>query len=172
MLVLAGCDSAGTGNKGYIDGAGTVTEVAKADRGEPVSLDGRTLDGQPISLSDLRGKPVVINVWWSGCPPCRVEQPKLNEVAKKLGSSVHMVGINIRDSSPDNALAYVRSHDVTYPSIYDSSGKALLAFDAGLSPRTVPTTLVLDPQGRVAALISGVVPTELTLLDLVDGLKS
>jgi thiol-disulfide isomerase/thioredoxin len=172
VLLLAGCSSlGGTGDKGYIDGDGSVTEVKAADRGAPFSVEGRTLDGRSLSLDDLRGKPVVVNVWWSGCPPCRAEQPMLNEVAKELGSKARVVGINIRDLSADNAAAYVRSHDVPYPSLYDPSGKALLAFHSGLSPRTVPTTMVLDSEGRVAALISGSVPTKLTLLDLVDGLE-
>lgn len=173
MLLLAGCSSlGGTGDKGYLEGAGQVIEVKAADRGEPISLEGQTLDGTSLSLSDLRGKPVVVNVWWSGCPPCRVEQPDLNAVAKGLGSSAAFVGINIRDLSPDNALAYTRSHDVTYPSLYDPSGKALLAFQGKLSPRTIPATLVLDSQGRIAASIIGRVPTRLTLTDLVEGLSS
>ena len=172
-LLLAGCTGVGgTGDKGYIDGNGTVTEVKASDRGEPITLEGKTLDGQSFSLSDLRGKPVVINLWWSGCPPCRTEQPMLNDIADQLGSSAHVVGINVRDSSPDMGAAYVRKFQVPYPSVYDPSGKALLAFNAGLSPRTIPTTLVLDSTGRIAALISGTVPTKLTLTDLVDGLDS
>jgi thiol-disulfide isomerase/thioredoxin len=172
VLLLAGCSSlGGTGDKGYITGDGRITEVPKADRGDPIDLQGRTLDGQPLSMSDLRGKPVVVNVWWSGCPPCRVEQPLLNEAADDLGASAHVVGINIRDLSADNALAYVRSHDVSYPSFYDPSGKALLAFQGTLSPRTIPSTLVLDSQGRLAASIIGSVPTKLTLTDIVDGLQ-
>lgn len=172
MLLLAGCnDVSGTGDKHYISGDGRIIEVKAPDRGDPIDLDAQTLDGSSLSLSDLRGEPVVINVWWSGCPPCRIEQPMLNDVASELRSSAHIVGINIKDSSPDNASAYVRSHDVPYPSIYDPSGKALLAFQGKLSPRTIPSTLVLDPQGRIAAAVSGRVPTKRTLLDLVDGVK-
>ena len=173
MLLLAGCSSlGGTGDKGYIEGAGAVIEVKAADRGEPISLEGTTIEGKSLSLDDLRGEPVVVNVWWSGCPPCRVEQPMLNQVAKDLSGSAHVVGINIRDSSPDNALAYARNHDVSYPSLYDPSGKALLAFQGKLSPRTIPATLVLDPQGRIAASIVGRIPTELTLTDLIEGAAS
>jgi thiol-disulfide isomerase/thioredoxin len=173
VLLLAGCNNVGgTGDKRYIAGQGQITEVKASDRGGPVSLTAKTLDGKTLSLADLRGEPVVVNVWWSGCPPCRVEQPMLNDIADELGSSAHLVGINIKDSSPDNALAYARSHDVAYPSIYDPSGKALLAFQGKLSPRTIPSTLVLDSQGRIAAAISGRIPTKLTLLDLVDGVSS
>ena len=172
MLLLAGCDSVGgTGDKQYISGDGRIIEVPRADRADPIDLDAQTLDGQSLSFSDLRGEPVVVNVWWSGCPPCRVEQPMLNQVAAELGTSAHVVGINIKDSSPDNASAYVRKQHVPYPSIYDPSGKALLAFQGKLSPRTIPSTLVLDSQGRIAASISGRVPTKLTLTDIVDGLQ-
>jgi thiol-disulfide isomerase/thioredoxin len=113
----------------------------------------------------------VINAWWSLCGPCRAEQPLLNQVADELGSSAHVIGINIRDSSADTAAAYVRGHDVPYPSLYDPSGKALLAFQGTLSPRTIPSTLVLDSRGRLAASIIGSVPTKLTLTDIVDGLE-
>ena len=172
MLLLAGCNSlGGTGDKQYISGDGRITEVKAADRGEPISLAGKTLDGSSLSLADLRGKPVVVNVWWSGCPPCRAEQPMLNRVAEDLGSSAHLIGINIRDSSPDIGSAYVRKFHVPYPSLYDPSGKTLLAFQGRLSPRTIPATLVLDPEGRIAASIIGRVPTKLTLTDLVDGVK-
>ncbi len=172
MLLLAGCNaSGGTGDKGYITGDGRITEVTKADRGDPIDLEGRTLDGRSLSLGDLRGKPVVVNVWWSGCPPCRVEQPLLNEVADDLGSSAHVVGIDIRDLSADAGAAYARKFRVPYPSLFDPSGKALLAFRGTLSPRTIPSTLVLDSEGRLAASIIGSVPTKLTLTDIVDGLQ-
>lgn len=172
MLLLAGCSSVGsTGDKGYISGDGRITEVARADRGAPIDLAARTLEGRPISLSDLRGKPVVVNVWWSGCPPCRVEQPMLNDVADDLGSAAAVVGINIKDSSAQTASAYVRKFQVPYPSIYDPSGKALLAFQGTLSPRTIPSTIVLDAQGRMAASIIGSVPSRLTLTDIVEGLE-
>ena len=173
MLLLAGCnDVSGTGDKQYISGDGRITEVKAADRGDPIELTAKTLDGKSLSLEDLRGEPVIINVWWSGCPPCRLEQPMLNQVAAEPGTSAHIVGINIKDSSPDTASAYVRKFGVPYPSIYDPSGKALLAFQGKLSPRTIPSTLVLDSQGRIAASIIGRVPTRLTLTDLVDGLQS
>ncbi len=99
LLALAGCSSlSGTGDKGYITGEGVPTEVKAVDRGAPVELTGTDLDGDDVDLADLRGKPVVVNVWWSECPPCRVEQPDLNEAAAELGDSVAFLGLNIRDS--------------------------------------------------------------------------
>jgi thiol-disulfide isomerase/thioredoxin len=167
--LLAGCSSvSGTGGKGYITADGTVTEVDPADRGKPVELSGDDLDGDALSLEELRGKPVVVNVWWSRCPPCRAEQPELNEVAAELGDRVAFLGINIRDLSADDGLAYVRAYDVPYPSVYAPDGRALLPFAGTLAPNSVPATVVLDEQGRIAASILGRIPSPTTLSDVVE----
>lgn len=168
VLALTGCsDVSGTGSKGYVTGDGSVTEVAVDDRAEPIELEGEDLEGGDLSLAELTGKPVVVNVWWSGCPPCRLEQPDLNEAAAEIGDDATFVGVNIRDASPEQGQAYVRSNDVPYPSFYSPDGKALLAFDGTLGPRTVPATVVLDAEGRMAASIIGTVPSAQTLVDLV-----
>lgn len=164
-----GCSSlSGTGTKGYISGTGVPVEVKAIDRGTPVELTGTDLDGNPIDLADLRGKPVVVNVWASWCPPCRVEQPDLNEAAAELGSRVVFVGLNIRDASRDNALAYVRNLDVDYGSVYSADGAALLPFAGTLTPRSIPSTVVLDAEGRIAASVNGRVPTTQTLVSIVE----
>ncbi len=164
-----GCSSlSGTGDKGYISGEGVPVEVAAADRGDPVELTGADLDGTDVDLADLRGKPVVINIWWSECPPCRVEQPDLNEAATELGDTVTFLGLNIRDSSAEKAQAFIRTNDVPYDSLYSPDGRALLSFAGTLNPRSIPSTVVLDPEGRVAASVQGRIPTTQTLISLVD----
>lgn len=169
LLALAGCSGlGGTEGKGYITGDGVPAEVAPADRGEVVELAGEDLEGNPLDLADLRGKPVVVNVWWSACPPCRVEQPDLNGAADQLADQATFVGINIRDASADQALAYVRNFEVAYPSIYSPDGKALLPFSGTLSPRSIPSTVVLDGEGRIAAAVVGRLPSEQTLVSLVE----
>ncbi|WP_241005308.1 TlpA disulfide reductase family protein [Nocardioides sp. zg-1228] len=169
LLALVGCSSlSGTGDKGYISGTGVPTEVAPADRGEPVSLTGTDLDGEEVDLADLRGAPVVVNVWASWCPPCIREQPDLNEAAEALGDDVEFLGLNIRDASRDDAAAYVRDLEVPYPSIYSADGAALLPFAGTLTPRSIPSTVVLDREGRVAASVNGRVPTTQTLVSLVE----
>ncbi len=169
MFVLVGCSSlSGTGGKGYISGEGVPVEVSAADRGAPVDLVGTDLDGDAVDLADLRGKPVVVNVWASWCPPCRVEQPDLNEAYAELGDQVTFVGLNIRDASRDNALAYVRSFEVPYSSVYSADGAALLPFAGTLNPKSIPSTVVLDADGRIAASVNGRVPTTRTLVSLVE----
>ncbi|WP_307861910.1 TlpA disulfide reductase family protein [Nocardioides sp. SYSU D00065] len=167
--MLAGCSSlSGTGDKGYITGTGVPVEVSAKDRGAPLELTGTDLEGKPVDLADTRGKPVVVNVWWSQCDPCRVEQPDLNEAAAELGDDVTFLGLNIRDASADQGLAYVRNFDVPYPSVYSPDGSALLSFAGTLNPRSIPSTVVLDKKGRVAASVQGRIPTTQTLLSLVD----
>lgn len=169
LVVLVGCSSlSGTGGKGYISGEGVPVEVSAGDRGAPVDLAGTDLDGDDIDLSELRGKPVVVNVWWSQCPPCRVEQPDLNDAAAELGDEVTFIGINIRDASSDSARSYVRGFDVPYPSIFSADGAALLPFAGTLNPRSIPSTVVLDADGRIAASVNGRVPTTQTLVSMVE----
>jgi thiol-disulfide isomerase/thioredoxin len=169
LLLLTGCSSlGGTGDKGYISGNGDVRIVDKADRSDPVPLTGDSLTGDPIDVADYRGKVVVVNVWWSGCGPCRTEMPMLAQASAELGDTVEFLGINIRDASQSQGLAFARDAGVEYPSIYDPNGQAMLAFSGKVSLVSTPSTVILDPEGRVAAMISGDIPTEQTLLDVVD----
>jgi thiol-disulfide isomerase/thioredoxin len=169
LAVLAGCTSTqGTGDKGYVTGDGVVREVAPDDRGDPIELSGETLDGEQLDLADLRGKPVVVTVWGSWCPPCRAEAPWLVAAAEDYDGRVAFVGINNRDASTDNANAFVRTFDVPFPSFFSPGGEALLRFPGVLGPNTIPSTVVLDDEGRVAASIVGPLPSEGTLPTLVD----
>ena len=168
MLTLAGCSSLqGTGDKGYISGDGQITQYDADDRGDAIGLEGDSVSGEPIDVADLRGEVLVVNVWWSGCGPCRAEMPMLVEAAADVKNDAAFLGINIRDNSAAPARAFMENYGATYPSIYDPSGKALLAFSGEVSPQTVPTTLVLDREGRVAATVRGPLPSKLTLVELV-----
>ena len=81
------------------------------------------------------------------------------------------LGINTRDSSQDQGLAFQRRYDVPYPSIFGPSGRTLLAFAGTLNPSAIPSTVVLDEQGRVAASILGEVPSRRTLVVLVEDVR-
>lgn len=168
---LSGCsDLSGTGDLEYVPGEGNIVQVAPGDRAHPVEISGETIDGGSLDLADFRGEVVVVNVWWSNCGPCREEMPMLVEIAGASDpDATEFVGINIRDNSVESAAAFERDLDVAYPSIYDPGSETLLRF-GDLAPSSMPSTVLLDRDGRVAALISGAIPSATTLTELVDEL--
>ena len=138
-----------------------------ATRVEAPELEGTTLEGRPFSLSQLAGDIVVINVWGSWCAPCRAETPDLVRVADGYDRrGVSFVGINTRDDA-DAADAFVRANKVDYPSVVDDNGEVLLALRDTIPTTAVPTSVVIDRRGRVAARIIGPV-TYTTLTGLLD----
>lgn len=138
-----------------------------AQRAPAPKLEGTTLDGRPFALSQLAGDIVVINVWGSWCAPCRAETPDLVRVATEAASrGVSFVGINTRDN-PQAAQAFVRANKVAYPSVVDVNGEVLLALRDTIPTTAVPTSVVVDRQGRIAARIIGPV-TYTTLKGLLD----
>jgi thiol-disulfide isomerase/thioredoxin len=172
--VLAGCSDtpSGSGDAGFISGRGVITKLAVADREKPGEVSGETIDGDPVSLSDYAGQTVVVNVWGSWCAPCRAEAPDLVDAAAELASEdVAFLGINSRDLNEAAARAFVRRFDVPYPSIYDQGGQTLLAFRGTLTANSIPSTVVIDAEGRVAARVLGEV-SKSTLVGLVEDVQA
>jgi peroxiredoxin len=143
-------------SKGYVAGDGSVTEVAVDDRGEAITFSGVGEDGEQISSSDYAGQVIVVNFWYAACAPCRAEAKDLESLnADYTGKGATFIGVNVRDTA-DTAKAFNGTFGITYPSILDvDSGEAKLAFTGNVPPNAVPTTIVLDAEGRVAARILG-----------------
>ncbi|WP_426185027.1 TlpA family protein disulfide reductase [Microbacterium sp. TWP3-1-2b2] len=143
-------------DKGYISADGAVVEIAPEDRGEPIVFGGVTEDGEEFRSADIAGDVTVVNFWYAGCAPCRVEAKDLESVWQaNEDEDVSFVGVNIYDQA-DTAKAFAETYGVTYPSLIDvDSGEAKLAFASDAPLQGTPSTLVLDKQGRVAARIVG-----------------
>ncbi|MFM9369209.1 TlpA family protein disulfide reductase [Streptomyces sp. Da 82-17] len=156
-LTLSACGDGGTqggsGNTNFVTGKNGIAKVEKAERVAAPKLEGEGLDGKPLNLDDYQGKIVVLNVWGSWCGPCRVETPYLVKVAKELKpKGVEFVGINTRDFNKGPAVKFEEEHGVEYPSFYDPSGKLILRFPKGsLAPQQIPSTIVIDKDGKMAA---------------------
>lgn len=174
LVVLAGCTTTGAdegtrsaGQEGYVGVRGNLTQIAPADRVLLPAVSGTGLDGEPLSTEDFRGKVLVVNVWGSWCAPCRAEAPALQRASEATRDRAQFLGITTRDNDPAQARAFVRAFGIGYPSIYDPDGKALLVFAGTLPPSAIPSTLIIDEQGRLAARVLGEI-SELTLVTMVD----
>lgn len=174
LIGLVGCTSSdgiagefGSGS-GTISADGVYLELAPGERGEPIVFAGETVDGGRLSSEDLLGSVTVVNFWYAGCPPCRIEAPDLAALSAELAGEVNFVGVNIFDDA-DVARVFEQENGIEYPSILDARTSAVqLAFAGTVAPNAVPTTLVLDEQGRVAARISGIVRDPSILRTMIE----
>ena len=143
-------------NKNYIAGDGTVTEFALGSRPKAADWSGVSESGDSLSSDQLAGVITVINFWYAGCAPCRVEMPELIELQDEfLGDQVQFIGVNVRDTS-ETALAFARQINLNFPSVMDAkTGSVVLAFTGVVTPQAVPTTLVIDSEGNVSARVLG-----------------
>jgi thiol-disulfide isomerase/thioredoxin len=136
------------------DATGLSMYAGAARRPAP-PVEGTTLDGRHLALADLTGHVVVINVWGSWCVPCRAEAPILARLAREtVAKGVRFVGIDTRDRSAA-ARAFVRNFKIPYPSILDTDGQVLLRFSGVIPVSAIPSTLVVDRAGRIAARVIG-----------------
>ncbi|WP_167194522.1 TlpA family protein disulfide reductase [Brevibacterium pigmentatum] len=175
-LALSACsendelaDQAGS-DQGYVSGSGVVSRVPAEDRGEPLDLSFETLDGKTVSLADLRPTTVVINLWYAACPPCRKEAPDLKSVSEEFGDKAQFIGVNVRDQEAA-ANAFIQNYQVPYPNMLDSNGEMVSLLSGVLPPQATPSTVVLDAKGRAAARVVGEVDAS-TLKGLIEDVQS
>ena len=160
--LLAGC-STGDGAVDVNNG-GEFRFVAGTPAGEVIPVDeraaapefsGTLLGGGDFDSAELADSVAVLNFWGSWCAPCRVETPEFQEVyADVRDDGVQFLGINVKETSEQFAQAFVERFGVSFPSLYDPRGEVALAF-RDYPANAIPSTIVLDPEGRVAAVYTG-----------------
>jgi thiol-disulfide isomerase/thioredoxin len=148
----------------YISGDGAYVFIEPGSRGESVVFSGELDMGGEFDSAELSGQPLLVNFWYAGCPPCRLEAKDLQELNDTFSpDGMEFVGINIYDQRA-TSLTFAEEFGITYPSILDAgSGLARLSFAGQITPNAVPTTLILDRDHRVAARVSGLI-TDMSLL--------
>ncbi len=174
VLALAGCSNdpladqyADGSGQGYISGDGAYTEIPATERDAPIEFSGVDESGESISSEDFAGSVYVVNFWYASCPPCRSEASDLKALSEQYGE-VPFLGVNISDSA-DVALTFAKKFGIEYPSIIDANSATVqLAFAGAVAPNAVPTTLVVDAEGRVAARISGIIRDPSILASMID----
>jgi len=157
----------------YISGDGAYVFIEPGSRATPIVFSGELDTGGEFSSDEFAGQPLLVNFWYAGCPPCRVEAADLQELNETYSpKGVVFIGINIYDQMA-TSLTFAEEFGVTYPSILDAgSGLARLAFAGQITPNAVPTTLLLDSDHRVAARVSGLI-TDMSLLGrMIDDVVS
>lgn len=159
-------------NKNYIAGDGSLTEISLENRGAPIEFSGTTETGATVTSAEYLGNVLVVNFWYAGCAPCRAEAPDLEAVYEETApQGVNFLGVNVRDQAA-TAITFNENFGITFPSIMDQDGKAQLAFSSQVPPNAVPTTLILDAQGRVAARILGQLKDPSILMTLIADISA
>jgi len=165
-FALVGCSGGGTSSsqESFVSGNGLVTLIKAQDRIEAPALAGMTLSGTNYSYAS--GRVTVVNVWASWCSPCRAEIPALIALSKKYKETT-FIGILTRDNPP-TAEAFQRRFEIPYPTLIDDS--ILIGFKGSLPANAIPTTVVIDRNGKVAGRISGAI-TVASLSNLIESVS-
>ncbi|MEJ8648978.1 TlpA disulfide reductase family protein [Streptomyces sp. MS1.AVA.3] len=155
-LALSACGdgaSGGSSQTRFVQGKNGIDTVKKNERQPAPDLAGETTTGKKLAVADYKGKVVVLNVWGSWCGPCIAEAPNFAKVANDTKSKgVQFIGINTRDSEKSQATSFEEEHKVPYPSLFDPTGRLMLRFPKGsLNPQSIPSTIAIDKQGKIAA---------------------
>lgn len=167
VLLLTGCSNGGASKaeESFIAGDGAVTFIKASNRISAPAISGLTLLGTNYTFEV--GKVAVVNVWASWCSPCRAEEPTLSAAARAY-PEVEFIGILTRDN-PVNAEAFVRKRAIPYPTLIDDS--ILAGFRKSLPANAIPSTVIIDKSGDVAARISGAV-TVASLKEVIEKVLS
>jgi peroxiredoxin len=166
-LVLTGCtsgsDAVDVNNGGefrFVEATPSGEVIPPDERAPAPEFSGTLLGGGDFSSEELSGDVAVLNFWGSWCPPCRVETPEFQEVyADVRDDGVQFLGLNVKETDEQFALAFVERFGIEFPSLHDPRGEVALAF-RDYPANAIPSTIVLDRQGRVAAVYTGAVAQE------------
>ncbi len=166
-VTLTGCGGGGSSvaEESFVSGDGAITFIKADARKIAPTISGMTLSGQTYTYQ--KNKVAVVNVWASWCSPCRAEEPTLSALSRTF-SDVQFIGILTRDN-PVNAEAFSRKRGTPYPTLIDDS--ILIGFSKSLPANAIPTTVIIDRNGKVASRVSGVV-TVASLTQLIEEVRA
>jgi thiol-disulfide isomerase/thioredoxin len=175
LTVLTGC-STGSGavdvNNGgefrFVAGTPAGEVIPAGERGSAPEFSGTLLEtGEQFHSSKLVHQVIVLNFWGSWCAPCRVETPEFSEVSTDYGTAgVQFLGVDVKETDKQFATSFIDRFSISFPSLYDPRGEVALAF-RDFPANAIPSTIVIDPQWRVAAVYTGSV-SQKDLRNVID----
>ncbi|MGY1837817.1 MULTISPECIES: TlpA family protein disulfide reductase [unclassified Modestobacter] len=159
--LLAGCttgdDAVDVTNGGefrFVQSTPAGGVIPEDQRASAPEFSGTLLGGGEWDSGELAGDVTVLNFWGSWCAPCRVESPQFQEVYTEVADDgVQFLGLNVKDTE-QLAVRFEEKYGITFPSLYDPRGEVALAF-RDYPAAAIPSTIVLDREGRVAAVYTG-----------------
>ena len=120
----------------------------------------RSLNGEPLRLSDLRGKPVIVNFWATWCGPCRVETPDLITTYETHQQQLVILGVNLRENE-GRVRGFADEFGIPYPVLFDSRGGVASSWNIGGPMQGLPASYFIDSQGIVRKVVLGAVTEKL-----------
>lgn len=154
-----GVDVGSGGEFRFVAGTPDGEVIPERERAAAPRFSGELLDGSEFDSASLSGDIVVINFWGSWCAPCRLETPEFQQVYDDFSADgVSFLGINVKDDR-QLAQAFLDDNAITFPSVFDPRGEVALIF-RDYPANAIPSTIILDREGRVAAVYVAVVAGE------------
>ena len=149
-----------------VDTEASSPDVQGDDRVKAPDFTVEDTEGNAVKLSDMLGKPVVLNFWASWCPPCKSEMPEFNKVFEELGQDIQFMMVDAVDGSRETKRtgeAYIASEGYTFPVYFDIEQDAVIQYGI----RAYPTSVFIDNEGYIVAGIEGAID-EVTLRQGID----
>ncbi|MBC8503947.1 MAG: TlpA family protein disulfide reductase [Anaerolineales bacterium] len=126
-----------------------------------------TLEGELMTLSELRGSPVLINLWASWCGPCRAEMPAMQRIHEKYGDEFIILAVNAtHQDSPNAAAAFVSELGLTFPILLDHDGSVSTQYQL----RSLPTSFFVNRDGIIEEVVIGGPMSEALLQTRIESL--
>jgi thiol-disulfide isomerase/thioredoxin len=150
----------------YVSASKKGTVIPVADRKLAGPVTGQLLSGGNFALTADRGHVVVLNFFATWCGPCQTETPQFDALYRQVKSAgVDFVGLDVKDGSQAGTRSWLADKQISYPVVWDQPGRT--AIELGKVPIVgLPATVIIDKQGRVAAVYSGLtLPADLTRPD-------
>jgi thiol-disulfide isomerase/thioredoxin len=139
----------------FVDAQKTGSLIPSANRKPAEPFSGSLLNGASYHSALDSGNVTLINFWATWCAPCVIETPQLDQVYRQYKSrGVRFVGIDTKEALRDQPRSFVRDHHISYPIVFDESGR--VATELGHLPvQGLPFSVLVDKRGRVAAVYTG-----------------